>query len=196
MATTGGVSRLARTRTCNRCGRIGSHAFRRTADAVYECTSVTACRARSRRNAGLRGDGRGRLRRYQAPWDRGTVGVAYVIGPESATRETVTQTLRLGTDLAVVVGPADRLTLAALGSRDVKLIAIDAACLRSVGFRNELSLRRRQPRLGRVPILVYGGRPGAELPVTRPRDADSPHRAVDRLRSQMPAFEVHELEVG
>lgn len=96
----------------------------------------------------------------------------------------------------MVIGPADRLTLAALGSRNVKLIAMDAACLGSVGLRNELSLRRRQPRLGRVPILVYGGASGEEMPGSQPLIADSTRRAVDRLRNLLGMFEIRGLEVG
>jgi hypothetical protein len=187
---------LACSKTCNRCGRIGSHAFRRIADGLFECTTATACYARSRRNSGQRQDGRGRLPRRQAPWDGGGLGIAYLIGPHSEVRDSVERTLRQATDLALVVGPADRLTLAALGSRNVKLIALDGRCLGSVGFRNELSLRRRQPRLGSVPILVYGDKPGAALPGAHHLVADSTRRAVDRLRNQILAYEGHTLEVG
>jgi hypothetical protein len=196
MASPSGIPPLTHSKTCDRCGRIGTHAFRVNADGLHECTSVGSCRTRSRRNAGLHQDGRGRLPRYRAPWDGGGLGVAYVIGPECPARDTIERTLRRGTDLAVVISPADRLTLAALGSRNVKLIAMDAACLGSVGFRNELSLRRRQPRLGRVPILVYGGRSGAEVPATQPLVAGSTPRAVERLRNLMRSFEVHELDAG
>lgn len=123
------------------------------------------------------------------------LGIGYVIGPQSAVRDTVERILRKGTHMAVVVRPADRITLAALGSRNVKMIAMDAACLGSVGFRNELSLRRRQPRLGRVPILVYGG-PSTEVPDTQHPVAEGTRRAIDRLRNQMRAVEVRELEIG
>jgi hypothetical protein len=122
--------------------------------------------------------------------------VAYVIGPQTATRDTVERTLRQGTGLAVMIGPADRLTLAALGSRTVKLIAMDSTCLGSVGFRNELSLRRRQPRLGRVPVLVYGGGSGTKVLGSQPLPAGSTRRAVERLQDLMGPFGVHELGVG
>jgi hypothetical protein len=187
---------LARSKTCNRCGRIGSHAFRRIADGLFECTTTTACHARSRRNSGRRENGRGRLPRRHAPWDASGLGIAYLIGPDSDVRDRVERTLRQATHLALVVGPADRLTLAALSSRNVKLIALDGTCLGSVGFRNELSLRRRQPRLGSVPILFYGGEPGAELPGAHHLAADTTRRAVARLRNQILAYEVHSLEVG
>lgn len=192
MPSPSGLS-LARPKTCNRCGRIGSHAFRRIADGLFECTTVTACRARLRRSSGSRPDGRGRLPRRRAPWDRSALGVAYLIGPESAARDTIEGTLRQATDLALVVGPADRLTLAALGSRNVKLIALDGACLGGVGFRNELSLRRRQPRLGSVPILVYGDESATDLPGAHQLVADSTRPAVDRLRNQIRGHKVHSL---
>jgi hypothetical protein len=108
--------------------------------------------------------------------------------------------LRRGTGLAVASGPADRFTLAALGSRNVKLIAMDATCLGSVGFRNELSLRRRQPRLGRVPILVYGDVPGVGYSTCKPDSEALPPgttgRAVERLQNLIRPLGVRELGVS
>jgi hypothetical protein len=195
MARPSGIP-LVRSKTCSRCGRSGSHAFRRTGDGVFECSAAMACRAWSRRNAGLRQDGRGRLPRFRTGWDEGGLGIAYVIGPEGKMRDSVGRTLRTVTEMAVVVAPADRPTLAALASRNVRLIAVDATCLTGVGFRNELSLRRRQPRLGSVPILVYGGRGGVELPDSHRLFADGVRRVVDRLRTEISRFEGRELQVG
>ena len=36
------------------------------------------------------------------------------------------------------------------------VIAVDASCLVAVGFRNELSVRHRQPRMHAAPMVVYG----------------------------------------
>ncbi|HEX2193365.1 MAG TPA: hypothetical protein VHK63_00115 [Candidatus Limnocylindria bacterium] len=142
-------------KTCNRCGRTGSHAFRRTHDGLYECTTTTACRARLVRSAGPRHEGRGRL-----PRGRGAVGsapgVAYVIGQESDERQLVEAALDEVTDLSVVAGTPSKATLAALGSRNVKLIAVAAAALESLAFRNEFGLRCRQPKLRDVPLFVFG----------------------------------------
>jgi hypothetical protein len=142
-------------KTCNRCGRRGSHAFRRTQDGLYECSTTTACRARAIRNSGPRHDGRGRL-----PRTRGLVGaapgVAYVIGEDGPERELVASTLRELSDLAVVAGAPSKATLAALASRNVKLIAAAAGCLESLAFRNEFVLRCRQPKLSSVPVVLYG----------------------------------------
>jgi hypothetical protein len=87
----------------------------------------------------------------------GLPGVAYVIGAPSPERDEVVETFRRVMGSVVVQGKADRRTLAALAARNTKLIGIDAACLVSLGFRSELMLRRRQRRLGAVPIIVYGG---------------------------------------
>ena len=146
--------REANPKTCNRCGRTGSHAFRRTQDGLFECTTTTACRARAIRNSGPRHDGRGRL-------PRGTglgvaPGVAYVIGRDGPERELVASTLRDLGGLAVVAGAPSKATLTALASRNVKLIAADAGCLESLAFRNEFVLRCRQPKLSSVPVLLYG----------------------------------------
>jgi hypothetical protein len=142
-------------KTCNRCGRTGSHAFRRTQEGLFECTTTTACRARAIRNSGPRHDGRGRL-----PRTRGLVGaapgVAYVIGEDGPERELVASTLRELSDLAVVAGAPSKATLAALASRNVKLIAAAAGCLESLAFRNEFVLRCRQPKLSSVPVVLYG----------------------------------------
>lgn len=81
----------------------------------------------------------------------------YLIGAPGEERDEVQATLQELTNLTVVVRPPSRSVLAALATWNVKLIAIDAACLVAVGFRNELALRHRQPRLHAVPIVVYGG---------------------------------------
>ncbi len=147
--------RVGTRKTCNRCGRSGSHAFRRTPDGLFECTTTTACRARAIRNSGPRHDGRGRL-----PRSRGLVGsapgVAYVIGEDDTERELVASTLRDVTDLTVIAGAPSKATLTALASRNVKLIAAAAGCLESLAFRNEFVLRCRQPRLSNVPVVLYG----------------------------------------
>lgn len=152
------------TKTCNRCGRSGSHAFRRTSDGLYECTTTTACRARMRRIAGARQDGRGRLPK-QLGFTASGPGVAYVIGQDGPERDLVARVLGDVTDLAVAAGDPTKATLVALGSRNVKLIAVAAECLESIGFRNEFALRCRQPRLGSVPVFVYG-RAGMMAPAT------------------------------
>lgn len=143
------------SKTCSRCGRTGSHAFRRTQDGLFECTTTTACRARAIRNSGPRHDGRGRL-----PRARGLIGaapgVAYVIGEDESDREGLAAALREMTDLAVVSGVPSKATLIALGSRNVKLIAASASCLESLAFRNEFALRCRQPKLSSVPVLLFG----------------------------------------
>jgi hypothetical protein len=145
-------------KTCHRCGRTGSHAFRRTAEGTYECTTLTACRARQRRQSGARHEGRGRLARaHTADPAVGPPGIVYVIGAPGEERDEVEATLQELTNLTVVVRLPSRSVLAALATWNVKLIAIDAACLVAVGFRNELALRHRQPRLHAVPIVVYGG---------------------------------------
>jgi hypothetical protein len=142
-------------KTCNRCGRTGSHAFRRTQDGLFECTTTTACRARAIRNSGPRHDGRGRL-----PRTRGLIGaapgVAYVIGEDGPDREQLASALREMTDLAVVAGVPSKATLTALGSRNVKLIAASASSLESLAFRNEFALRCRQPKLSSVPVVLFG----------------------------------------
>jgi hypothetical protein len=181
---------LVHVKTCNRCGRTGSHAFRGTPDGLHECTTVTACRARTRRNAGLRGEGRGRLPK-QAGLNGAPPGVAYVIGQADAPRALVEETLRDATPLAVAVGEPNRATLTALGSRNVKLIAIDARCLARIGFRNEFSLRRRQPRLSSVPVFLYGD--DATLAPMAPQFPDArligfangPREAIRRLRREV-----------
>jgi hypothetical protein len=149
-----GVARMS-VKTCNRCGRTGSHAFRRTSDGLHECTTATACRARTRRLAGIRHDGRGRLPR-QGSAASASPGVAYVIGTQSGARAAVEDTLRNETGLLLAVGEPNRSSLSALGSRNVRLIAVEARCLISVGFRNEFVLRCRQPRLAAVPVFVFG----------------------------------------
>jgi hypothetical protein len=166
MPTSSGTARRTRRKTCHRCGRTGSHAFRRTVDGVYECTTATACRARQRRNAGPRNDGRGRLARKRANGGAsGLPAIAYVIGPPSSERDEVVRIVHERVGMAVLVGEADGATLAAISTRDVQLIAVHGACLVSVAFRNELRLRHAQPRLRSVPIMVYGAAPppiGAE----------------------------------
>jgi hypothetical protein len=89
--------------------------------------------------------------------------VAYVIGPPSAERDRVVEAFRQVLSSVVVQGKADRRALTALAARNTKLIGIDAACLVPLGFRSELMLRRRQRRLGAVPIVVYGGK-AADFP--------------------------------
>jgi len=153
----GGTAPRRFQKTCHLCGRTGSHAFRRPADGTYECTTLTACRARQRRQSGARHEGRGRLARaHTADPAVGPPGIVYVVGPPGEERDEVQATLHELTNLAVVVRPPSRSVLAALATWNVKLIAIDAACLVAVGFRNELALRHRQPRLHSVPIVVYG----------------------------------------
>lgn len=150
---------MARTpgapKVCNRCGRSGSHAFRHTSDGLYECTTTTACRARARRQSGARRTGRGRL-----PKPHGQLapspGVAYVIGPDSGERELVARAMHEVTGLAVAAGPPSKQTLSALGSRNVKVIAVAGECLEPIGFRNEFALRCRGTRLGSLPVFLYG----------------------------------------
>ena len=145
----------ARPKTCHRCGRVGSHAFRRTSDGLFECTTATTCRVRARRQSGHRQDGRGRLPGRSALAATGP-GIAYVIGEDGPERELVADVLREETGMPVVPGDRSKATLNALGSRSVRLIAVSAASLGVVGFRNEFALRCHQPRLGSVPVLVFG----------------------------------------
>ena len=165
-------------KTCNRCGRTGSHAFRRTQDGLFECTTTTACRARAIRNSGPRHDGRGRLPR---PRGLGVApGVAYVIGDDCAERDLVASTLRELSHLAVVAGEPSKATLAALASRNVKLIAADAGCLESLAFRNEFVLRCSQPKLSSVPVVLYGQEGQLRAAVERmPAAAPLPYRPDD-----------------
>ncbi len=58
--------------------------------------------------------------------------------------------------MAVVPGDGTKATLNALGSRNVRLIAVSAGALEPVGFRNEFALRCHQPRLGSVPSSPCG----------------------------------------
>jgi PleD family two-component response regulator len=166
-------------KTCHLCGRTGSHAFRRTPDGTYECTTLTACRARQRRQSGARHEGRGRLARARAAIPAvGPPGIVYVVGPPGEERDEVRATLQELTRLTVLVRAPSRRVLAAFATWNVKLIAIDAACLVGVGFRNELALRHRQPRLHSVPIVVYGDPGNAERAVAfdegvRPFQVDS-----------------------
>ena len=148
-------SQPARPKVCHRCGRSGSHAFRRTADGQYECTTATACRVRARRQAGARQDGRGRLPSRRSLNGAGP-GIVYVIGEPGPERDFVASTLREETGMAVVPGDGTKATLNALGSRNVRLIAVSAGALEPVGFRNEFALRCHQPRLGSVPVFVFG----------------------------------------
>ena len=145
----------ARPKTCHRCGRAGSHAFRRGVDGLYECTTATACRVRARRQSGARQDGRGRLPGRSSLAPAGP-GVAYVIGEDGPERQIVADVVRQETGMPVVPGDGSKATLSALGSRSVRLIAVSAASLGAVGFRNEFALRYHQPRLGNVPVLVFG----------------------------------------
>jgi hypothetical protein len=147
-------------KTCHRCGRTGSHAFRRTTDGLFECTTATACRVRARRQAGARQDGRGRLPTRRSLTAAGP-GVAYVIGEAGPEREMVAEALRAATGMSVVPGDRSRATLRALASRNVRIIAVSATALTAVGFRNEFALRWHQPRLGSVPVLVFGDRPAS-----------------------------------
>jgi len=148
-------SQPARPKVCHRCGRSGSHAFRRTADGQYECTTATACRVRARRQAGARQDGRGRLPSRRSLNGAGP-GIVYVIGEPGPERDYVASTLRDETGMAVVPGDGSKSTLNALGTRNVRLIAVSAGSLEPVGFRNEFALRCHQPRLGSVPVFVFG----------------------------------------
>jgi len=79
-----------------------------------------------------------------------------VVGPVGDARDEVARTLRELTGLTVMAGNPDRHVLSALSTRNVKLIAVDASCLLAVGFRNELTLRHRQPRMQAAPMVVYG----------------------------------------
>lgn len=178
---------------CNRCGRRGSHAFRRTPDGLYECTTVSACRARARRKAGARRDGRGRLPKLHGLSD-GTPGVAYVIGPRGSVRASIEETLRELTAFSLAVGEPNRRTLTALSSRNVKLIVIDVGCLSAVGFRNEFTLRRSQPRLSVVPVFVYGDRAAIEpfrdhVPEAQPVAYDGEREVARQLRRRIRSFE-------
>jgi hypothetical protein len=156
----------AHAKTCHRCGRRGSHAFRRTADGLWECTTATACRVRARRQAGARQDGRGRLPTRRS-LNGSEPGVVYVIGHSGPERDLVERTLREELGMTVSGDVASKATLSALGSRNVRLIAVSAGALESVGFRNEFALRCHQPRLGSVPVLVYGVDPAAEAAAAR-----------------------------
>lgn len=180
-------------KTCNRCGRTGSHAFRRTSDGLHECTTTTACRARARRLSGNRTYGRGRLPK-QRPLTGGAPGVAYVIGPDGAARSAMERSLREATGFTVAVGEASRTTLTALGSRNVKLIAIDADCLAPIGFRNEFSLRRRQPKMRAVPIVLFGRQPASQPALQDLAAGEEPEDAamddvLRKLRRRMRAIE-------
>ena len=144
-------------KTCHLCLRTGSHAFRRTVDGLYECTTASACRARQRRRLGSRRDGRGRLARNpSADAAAGPPGIVFVIGPAGDDRDEIARTLRELTGLMVLSGNPDRHVLSALSTWNVKLIAVEASCLVAVGFRNELTLRHRQPRMHAAPMVVYG----------------------------------------
>jgi hypothetical protein len=181
-------------KTCNRCGRTGSHAFRRTPDGLYECTTTTACRARARRQAGVRQDGRGRLPKHRG-LSGAAPGVAYVVGPDGLERELIVNTLHEVTELAVAVGEATKTTLAALGSRNVKMILVAASCLDPIGFRNEFALRCRQPKLSHVPVFVYGPegavRPAAErVPQAAPVAYGTPADMLPGLRRRLQSFEA------
>ncbi|HEX6654768.1 MAG TPA: hypothetical protein VF153_01005 [Candidatus Limnocylindria bacterium] len=79
-----------------------------------------------------------------------------MIGPRGDDREEIAATLRELTGLTVVTGDPDRRVLSALSTWNVKLIAVDASCLVGVAFRNELTLRHRQPRMHMAPMVVYG----------------------------------------
>lgn len=190
-----------RPKVCHRCGRTGSHAFRRTADGLHECTTATACRVRARRQAGARQDGRGRLPTRRTLAEAGP-GVVYVIGEESPERELVTRTLREETGLPVVPGDHSRTTLNALSTRNVRLIAVSAGSLHSVGFRNEFALRWHQPRLGSVPVLVFGSAAATEAAAARmPGLVPIAHGGSmvemrDRLRRQIRAIDDQAVATG
>jgi hypothetical protein len=93
--------------------------------------------------------------------------VVYVIGHSGPERDLVERTLREELGMTVSGDVASKATLSALGSRNVRLIAVSAGALESVGFRNEFALRCHQPRLGSVPVLVYGAGPAAEAAAGR-----------------------------
>jgi len=170
-------------KSCTRCGRSGSHAFRRTQDGLYECSTITACRARARRAAA----GTSRGGRGHPAGARPVTGVAYVIGRDGALRELVEGTLRHETRYSVAVAQPTRSTLVSLGLRNVQLIAVEASCLASVGFRNEFSLRRREAQLRSVPVIVYGAED--EVVACGPREVrtwqigyrQAPEEVADRL---------------
>lgn len=181
-------------KVCNRCGRTGSHAFRRTSDGLYECTTTTACRARARRQSGARQAGRGRLPKQHGQMAPGP-GVAYVIGPDSIERDLVARTMHEITGLAVAVGAPDRQTLTALGSRNVKLIAVAGECLEPIGFRNEFALRLRGSRLGGVPIFLYGRdelvqAAARRMPSARPLEIQRPAELGPGIRRQLERLEA------
>jgi hypothetical protein len=154
------AGRTTHHKVCHRCGRTGSHAFRSTADGRFECTTATACRVRARREAGTRQDGRGRLPARRSLTEAGP-GVAYVIGEAGAERELMAEAMRAATGMSVIARDGSKATLHALTTRQVKLIAISAASLEAVGFRNEFGLRWHQPRLGSVPVFVFGDLPAS-----------------------------------
>jgi len=114
-------------------------------------------------------------------------GVAYVIGRDGALRELVEGTLRHETRYSVAVAQPTRSTLVSLGLRNVQLIAVEASCLASVGFRNEFSLRRREAQLRSVPVIVYGAED--EVVACGPREVrtwqigyrQAPEEVADRL---------------
>jgi hypothetical protein len=108
--------------------------------------------------------------------------VAYVIGEDNPERELVASTLRDLSDLAVVAGDPSKATLAALASRNVKLIAAAAGCLESLAFRNEFVLRCRQPKLSSVPIVLYGQDGQVSTAAERmPEAAPLPYRQPDDI---------------
>lgn len=178
----------ADAKTCHRCGRRGSHAFRRTADGQWECTTASACRVRARRQAGSRRNGRGRLPTRRS-LNGSEPGVAYVIGQAGPERDLVERTLREVTGMTVSGGVASKATLSALGSRTVRLIAVSAGALESVGFRNEFALRCHQPRLGSVPVFVYGDGTAAETVAERMPGLTpiGPAGSIGDLRSRLRA---------
>lgn len=127
----------------------------------------------------------------------GGLGVAFVIGPDDDERALVAGSLGDLTDLVVVAGAPRKATLAALGSRDVRLIAVAAGSLDGVGFRNEFTLRCRQPRLSSVPILVYGRAAEVEgaarrLPGAGRVGHETPGELEARLRQQVARLEPAE----
>jgi len=99
-------------------------------------------------------------------------------------------TLREVCDLAVVAGAPSKTTLAALASRNVKLIAAEAGCLESLAFRNEFVLRCRQPKLSSVPVVLYGpdGQVSAaaeRLPAAAPLPSRRPDGIAPGQRRQL-----------
>jgi len=88
--------------------------------------------------------------------------------------------LREETGLTVVPGDQSRATLNALSTRNVRLIAVSAGSLNSIGFRNEFALRWHQPRPRRL-IALRHAEPALAVGRYVPLPADGSVHAYRRL---------------